>query len=262
MNPYYPTVYDAMDVGSIFALPAYLAISLFSWGMCAILFRKWRQRKNNAPKLLFYVFLSYSICITMMTIGFIEVITTGYKKEFYRFSMAVGYSGLMIANIFLILFAAHLFTIKKEIYIKYIYFSLVIAILLLLPMNYYGVSKALLENELGLEKKWDIRPYTSVLMALTSLVTYFKIYKEAMRISRLVDEKVGKSGFIFIARAQICMILFMLFLIGDMLLFGLTSLTGYTPFFYLSWLCAGLFFIFAYLGLIMPDWLKKRYIEK
>jgi hypothetical protein len=234
-------------------LPTYIVLTAFVWFMTILAFRRWAQRKMKTPLLLFLTFLSYSICILVLTLGFAEAIITGEKREIYRFSLAFGYSGIMCANCILLLFSAELFTIPIKIVRKYIIISLCIAVFVALPINYYGYLDA------EINKSIYIRPYSSAAMMFFSVFTYVKIYSQAKRIQMLVDEKIAKAGFQFIAISQICMMLLFIFLFADTVLFALTDLKGYTIFTYLGWLCAGAFMVFSYFGLIMPPFIRKRY---
>lgn len=234
-------------------LPTYIILTLFVWFMTILAFRRWFQRRMKTPLLLFLTFLSYSVCILVLTLGFAEAIITTEKRELYRFSLAFGYAGIMCANCILLLFSAELFSVQKQFIKKYLIISLIIAFFVALPINYYGYLDA------EINKTLYIRPYTSAAMMFFSVFTYAKIYTQAKRIQLLVDEKVAKAGFNFIAISQVCMMLLFIFLFADTVLFALTDLKGYTIFTYLGWLCAGAFMLFSYFGLIMPPFLRKRF---
>lgn len=234
-------------------LPTYIVLTIIVSFMTILSLTRYIQRRKKTALLLFLTYLGYSICILVLTIGFAEAIQTGEKRELYRFSMAFGYAVIMGSNCILLLFSAELFGIKRNYLTKYIVISLIIAVAVALPWNYYGYL-----NE-EIDRSNYIRPYTSAAMMLFSIFTYVKIYNQAIRIEKLVDEKTAKASFRLIAISQICMILLFAFLFADMVLFALTDLKGYTIFTYLGWFCAGFFMIFSYLGLFMPPFIRKRY---
>lgn len=122
---------------------------------------------------------------------------------------------------------------------------------LVLPWNYYGMQTGGLGGP-------SIRPYTSAAMALFSIVVHGRILHLAVSVSKKVDDPVGKAGFRLIAGSQACLIGFVVLVIADGLYYALTDLTGYTIFNYLAWLVAAVFFPLAYLGLVMPAWLRAR----
>ena len=245
--------YDPIEPGAAPMLPTYIVLTVFCCFMTILLFIRWRQRNKRAPFLLFLTFLTYTLCITVLMAGFADAMISGYKRELYRFSLAFGYAGIMVANCFLLYFAADIFGIKHELLKKYIICSLIIAVAVALPWNYYGVPDA------EINKSLYIRPFTSISMVIFSILTYSKIYGQAMRVHAMVDERVAKIGFRLIAYSQIFMIMLFVFLFVDVVVFALTDLKGYTIFTYLGWACAGLFMIFSYLGLIMPKWLRSRF---
>jgi phage-related holin len=245
-------IYAPIEPEAAPMLPTYIILSIFAWFMTILLFFRWKERRMKAPLLLFITFLCYSILMSVMALGIGDALAVGYKRELYQFSLAFGYAGIMVANSILLLFSAEIFTIDLKYVKKYIIISLLIAVAVALPWNYYGVIDAEVNRAIY------IRPYTSVAMAFFSVLTYSKIYSQAMRVYRLVDEKTAKWGFKLIAFSQICMILFFACMFADLIVFGLTDLKGYTIFAYLAWVFAGLFMFFSYLGLTMPQWLRKR----
>jgi hypothetical protein len=246
------STYEPIEPSAIPVLPMYIIIASFASIITILLFIKWRERQRKPALLLFLTFMCYTIAILGLTIGFGEAIFTGEKRELYRFSLAFGYFMVMIANCFLIIFATDVFGVKKELGYKYIILSLIVAVMVALPQNYYGIP----ETEVGSD---SIRIYSSTAMMLLSIVIYTRIYLLAMKVANSAQEKVAQVGFRYIGFSQLFMILFFICLLLDTLVFTLFNTPGYTVFVYFGWISAAIFMFLSYGGIIMPNWLKKRY---
>ncbi|NMC07186.1 MAG: hypothetical protein GYA24_18360 [Candidatus Lokiarchaeota archaeon] len=243
--------YLPMDPGSFPILPTYIGVAAFCAAITAMLFKKWHERRTRAPMLLFIAFLSYLVCIIVLTIGFAEVVVTGHKMELYKFSLAFGYAGFMVSHGFYITFAAELFSFEKRAVHRYIAVCLAVAVLSALPWNHYGLSADMYSD-------FHLRPYSMASIMIVTLVVGARIGYQAFKVSRHLDDQVGKIGFAFIGWSQILLIAFFLFMGIDIIIVGLTPSQGYTPFNLAGWLAAALLFFFSYIGLIMPGWLKRR----
>lgn len=243
--------YAPIDPGADSIIIAYILVSVVTGYFTVIMLKKWLKRKAKAPQLLFFTFLSYFICIVVTLVGFIELLITREKREFYQFSLGFSFAGFMFANIFLLLFAAEMFSIEHKNLRFFILVNLTIAISLILPWNYYGILK---ENyPMG----FSIRPYTATAMALFSVITYLRIFIWAYKVSTRIENRLGRVGFQFIAISQLCMIGFFVLMVADMVYFAISEvLTGYTIFNHLAWVAAAGFFVFSYVGFVMPEWVK------
>jgi hypothetical protein len=243
--------YLPMDPGSFPILPTYIGVAVFCAAITTMLFKKWRERRTRAPMLLFIAFLSYLICIVVLAIGFTEVVVTGYKMELYKFSLAFGYTGFMVSHGFYITFASELFSLNKRRVHLYIAACLAVAVLVVLPWNHYGMSESMYSD-------FHLRPYSTAALFLLTLVIGARIAYQAFKVSRHVDDLVGKAGFAFIGWSQVLMIAFFSFMALDIIVVAFTPSQGYTPFNLIGWMAASLLFFLSYIGLIMPDWLKRR----
>jgi hypothetical protein len=243
--------YEAMDPGSFPIFPTYIGMSIFCIIMTTMLFRRWRERRTRPPKLLFFTFASYAACIVMLTLGFAQVIITGYKMELYQFSLAFGFAGIMASNSFLILFATDLYSLNVKRSWACIAIDLAISVLLALPANNYGIATKDIQG-------FKLRPISFSAMVLFSVILYILIGFLSFRTARKITERQGRTGFMFIGLSQICLIFFLSFMGMDLLVIAFSPATGYTLFNFLGWAMGALFFLFAYLGLIMPGWLKRR----
>jgi hypothetical protein len=244
--------YEAIESTAIPLLPVYFIIAFFSSIITGLMFKKWQERKGKPALLLFITFLIYTIAIIVLTIGFSEAVITGEKRELYKFSLAFGYFMVMIANCSLIVFAMDIFSIPKKNGSIYLILCVIVAILVVLPQNYYGVP----DVEAGSD---NIRIYSTIAMMIVSILTYSRIYQKAITVSTSVQDNTAKVGFRYIGYSQFGMIAFFLFQLIDTLIFTIFDTPGYSIFVYFAWFSAGIFMFLAYGGLIMPEWLKKRY---
>ncbi|MHA1340910.1 MAG: hypothetical protein ACTSRZ_13070 [Promethearchaeota archaeon] len=247
--------YETMPPNARQVIFAYIFIAIFSVIMTITMLKRYKARKTQPTKLMSFVFLFLTLVIIVLLIGFIEMVITGEKRELYKFSLAFGYFLIMSANLFLIKFAQEIFSMGEKETKIYSIVAIILAILLVLPFNAYGVP----EDEV--EIPW-FRTMTSLLMIIYSFVLYSNIAIKAFRVSKLSNETIAKAGFKWIGFSQIAMILFFAFMFLDTIYFTITGSAGYSFFVYLAWISAGFFLIACYLGLIMPDWFKKIYIDK
>ncbi len=243
--------YLDMDPGSFPILPTYIGVAVICAAITAMLFKKWRERRTRAPMLLFIAFISYLSCIVVLAIGFTEVVVTGHKMEAYKFSLAYAYAGFMVSHAFYITFAWELFSLDKWSAHGYIAACLAVAVLVALPWNHYGMSQAMYSD-------FNLRPYSMVAIFLLTLVVGARLAYQAFKVSRRLDDPVGRAGFAFIGWSQVLMVAFFAFMALDIIMVGLTPSQGYTPFNLIAWMSAALLFFFSYIGLIMPEWVKRR----
>jgi hypothetical protein len=234
----------------------YGIILFFNTCFFVMMWRKYIQKKSKPGLYLSIVFTFYVFILLIIYLGFLQAYITGYKKELYMFSLAAGYTGIATANCVLILFALSVFKTKKDnkFAIKYIIISLISAVLLALPQNYYGWTTSYIPEE------WRIfRTLTTGILMLTSFIVYGRIFKEAQRASKFVEEAWAKKGFQYISYAQLCWIILFLMLVADLVYDLLADAGGYTFFYYIAWSMMVVATYFFYIGYLMPDWFKKKY---
>lgn len=245
-------VYEPMEQSAENIIYVYAVIIFFSWIMTFLLFKRWNERKKLPTKLMFFTFVAYSVAISVLVIGYLEMYITGYKMEIYKFSLGFGYCLMLIANMLLVYFAAEVFSVEKKYIWKYLIINSILAVLVLLPQNYYGVPS----TEIGPD---NIRAYTAVGLVVWSIFTHARIANAAYKVARSTEDKIAKQGFKWIGHSQLSFIFFFILMATDTVYFTITGGDGYTVFVYISWLFAALFYLFSYFGLIMPPWLRKRY---
>jgi len=233
----------------------YLGLIVFSIVMTILMIKKWRERKVNPPLYLSIVFVLLTVALTTLTVGLGEAVFSGFFKEIYRISLPLAYSMIIIADIFLFVFAEVITGKGKKALVPLIISGVVIIVVLFLPWNWWGVPPVDYVGQL------NIRLYTTLSVILYSYTIYIFIAGFCRKAKKQTDDAKAKAGLTFLFLSMISMIGFFLMFIVDTLLITLTDHPGYSEFIYIAWIFAILFYIFTYLSLVMPKWLVER-IEK
>jgi len=233
----------------------YLGLIVFSIVMTVLMIKKWRERKVNPPLYLSIVFILLTVALIALTIGLGEVIFSGFFREIYRFSLPFAYNMMLIADIFLFIFAKVITGKGKKALVPLIIFGVVITVVLFLPWNWWGVPPVDYVGQL------NIRLYTTLSVILYSYIVYIFIAGFCRKARKQTEDAKAKAGLSLLFLSMISMIAFFLMFVFDTLLITLTDHPGYSEFVYIAWIFAVLFFIFSYLSLVMPKWLVER-IEK
>ena len=233
----------------------YLGLIVFSTVMTILMIKKWRERKVNPPLYLSIVFILLTVALIALTIGLGEAVFSGFFKEIYRISLPFSYSMIIIADIFLFVFAKVITGKGKKALAPLIIFGVVITVVLFLPWNWWGVPP---EDYVG---QLNIRLYTTLSVILFSYIVYIFIAGFCRKARKQTEDAKAKAGLTLLFLSMISMIAFFLMFVFDTLLITLTDHPGYSEFVYIAWIFAILFFIFTYLSLVMPKWLVER-IEK
>ena len=233
----------------------YLGLIVFSIVMTILMIKKWRDRKVNPPLYLSIVFILLTVALIILTIGLGEAVFSGFFKEIYRISLPLAYCMIIVADIFLFVFAKVITSKGKKALVPLVIFGGVIIVVLFLPWNWWGVPP---EDYAGL---LNIRLYTTLSVILYSYVVYIFIARFCRKAMKQTEDAKVKAGLTFLFLAMISMIGFFLMFVFDTLLITLTDHPGYSEFIYIAWIFAILFYIFTYISLVMPKWVLKR-IEK
>ena len=233
----------------------YIGLIVFSVVMTVLMMKKWRERNVKSPLYLSIVFILLTVALISLTVGLAEAIATGFFKEIYRISLPLAYSMIIIADIFLFVFAEEITSKGKNAILPLIIFGVIITIILFLPWNWWGVPP---EDYAG---QLNIRLYSTLSVILYSYIVYIFISVFCLRARKQAQDAKARTGLTLLFLSMICMIAFFLMFVFDTLLITLTSHPGYSEFVYIAWIFAILFFIFIYLSLVMPKWLVDR-IEK
>jgi hypothetical protein len=91
-----------------------------------------------------------------------------------------------------------------------------------------------------------------------SCAIYIFVVIICLKARNQAEDDVARAGLSLLFYAGICMILFLIMLIIENILITVFDHPGFSEFFYVGWVFAGIFVVLAYLSLIMPDWLVKR----
>jgi hypothetical protein len=158
-----------------------------------------------------------------------------------------------MCNIFVILFGKEMFVENFKSCKIYFTLSSISAILVLMPYNYYGFDPI----EIPEEFKY-FRLVSSVIMIFGSFLIYLKTVIVGFQISRQAKNKQIKFSAKVISISFIFLIWSILLLLIDILLFKFNEISAYSYVLYCAWIMIILFIITIYIGLIMPDWIKKR----
>jgi hypothetical protein len=162
---------------------------------------------------------------------------------------------IIIADIFLFVFAEEITGKGKKAIVPLILFGAIINIVLFLPWNWWGVPPEDYAGEL------NIRLYSTLSVILYSYIIYIFISVFCLKARKQTQDAKAKTGLTLLLLSMISMIAFFLMFVFDTLLITFADHPGYSEFVYIAWIFAILFFIFIYLSLVMPKWLVDR-IEK
>jgi hypothetical protein len=230
----------------------YIALIVFSIFMTVKMFLKWRERNVKPPLHLSVVFALFSIALIGLTIGLGEAVITRYYMELYRFSLPFAYSTMIIADIFLFLFASEITNRGRGAFVPLIIVGIALFVVLYLPWNWWGVPQ---EDYAG---QLNIRLYSTLGLIVYSYIIYIFIAITCFRARKKADDGVARLGLSLLLLAMICMVCFFLMMVIDTLLITLTDHPGYSAFVYYAWIFAIIFYILSYFSLVMPDWVVKR----
>ena len=217
--------------------------------------KKWKERKQIAPLYLSFVFTIITVAIIILTIGLAEAAITGYYKEVYRLSLPLAYTMVVIANVFLYLFASNITDKGKNAFIPIVIIGIVLIIILFLPWNWWGVPQEDYAGELS------IRLYTNIAFITFSYVIYITIAIICLNTKKKTDDVIARTGLTLLFYSMISLILYFLMILFDNFLIVLYRHPGYSEFIYIAWIFAIIFYILTYLSLVMPSWLVKRIKE-
>ncbi len=217
--------------------------------------KKWKERKQIALLHLSFVFTFITVAIIILTIGLAEAAITGYYKEVYRLSLPLAYTMVVIANVFLYLFASNITDKGKNAFIPIVIIGIVLIIILFLPWNWWGVPQEDYAGELS------IRLYTNIAFITFSYVIYITIAIICLNTKKKTDDVIARTGLTLLFYSMISLILYFLMILFDNFLIVLYRHPGYSEFIYIAWIFAIIFYILTYLSLVMPSWLVKRIKE-
>lgn len=234
---------------------------ILSFYISSIILLKWREHKNIATLYLSLALFSITFAVLIVFTGLaswfftwifavpnISVISPAY----YPITLPLGYCLVIIYDIFLFLFTSQIFFMGKneKKVIPFVIIGIILAILLWLPTNYWGVNIMLFDPP-------STRTLVLALYLLYNVIIYIILASYAFKEAKKSEDKEHRIGFQAIAYGQISnIIVFIFFLLDAFLLLLNPTSPGYSIFTYLAWACA-LFAVFLfYLGFILPTWFR------
>jgi hypothetical protein len=230
----------------------YIGLSIFAIFFTIKMFLKYRERKTPPTLHLSIVFTCLTCAVIALIFGLAETIITGYKMYIYRVSLPLSMSLLVIADIFLFIFASQIAERERRALIPVIVIGVMLIIIIFLPFNYYGQPPE------DYEGKLYIRLYTTLGYVIYSCIIYIFVIIICRNARKQATDEIARTGLLLLLYAALCMIGFLILQVFEGILIALFDHPGYSEYFYISWIFAGTFVVLSYLSLIMPDWLVKR----
>ena len=222
-------------------------VAMFITIVALQIFKKYRERRNLATLYLSIAVLSLGIAIWATGAG--KVIdfykTSNYDLHIANFGIIIGYIFTALANVFSMAFIAVIF-MDENPYIPII----------------FGILNGITMGMLIVNLSFDPNAYDAILIYLVwhiimSLFTYITLALYSFKEAKKSEEKIPQTGFKMIGFYGIFVALVFILFITDLVM-GMITGTGYTVFYYMAWISGAFSSIFAYLGYVMPDWLKNR----
>ncbi|KKK57401.1 hypothetical protein LCGC14_3054830 [marine sediment metagenome] len=233
----------------------YIFISIFGILVTIKMFLKWKERRVRPPLYLALVFTFLTMSIINLLIGLLEAIITEEFREIYRLSLPLAYVLVIVADIFLFIFASHMTNKGHKAFIPVILIGIILTIILFLPWNWWGFPSEDYAGEV------NIRLFSTLSFVLYSNLIYIYIAFICYKIKKNVDDKIMYIGLKLLFYSMISLILLFVMLISDTIMITLGD-EGYSVFIYIAWIFGIIFIILSYFSLIMPDWLVKRIKKK
>jgi len=234
-----------------------IILSIFSILITVKMYSKWRERKVLASLYLTIVFMSLTVALVGLTLGLAEAVITGYYKEIYRASLPLAYTMVIFVDIFYFMFIYKITERGKSLIFPLVLIGFIIIILLWLPWNWWGAPR---EDFVG---QPYIRLYSTGILVIFSYAIFIYIAILILRVKKkALNDEIAKVGLSLLFYAVLCMILNITMNICDVVLITLYGHPGYSEFVYVSWIFAILVYVFSYLSLVMPDWLKRWILKR
>lgn len=245
--------YAPIEPSAIPLLPIYLIASIIALFSLISISKRLKKKKNRAMFYLELEMLFLFISLLILFFGLLEAYITGEKREIYRFSLSFAYFLINIGNIFICFFGYDMFSERFQTYKIYIGFLIISAILVILPCNYYGFDPIDIPENLK-----NFRMISSGFMIAVSLILYIKIVILGRELSRQAENKQIKFSAKMISLAFSFATIFLILILIDTILFKYIEISAYSIILFFAWIMIVLFLITIYIGIILPDWIKKR----
>lgn len=245
--------YAPFEPSAIPLLPIYLLTSLLALFSLISISKKLKKKKNRAMFYLELEMLFLFISLLLLFSGLLEAYLTGEKRELYRFSLTFAYFSINLGNIFICLFGKDIFADKFRSYKIYIFLSIIAGIFVIMPYNYYGFDPIEIPENLK-----HFRMISSAIMFFVSFMVYLKSVIVGLELSKQTKNKQIKFSAKMISLAFGFAISFLILILIDTILFKYIEISAYSIILLLAWIMVIFFIITIYIGIVLPDWVKKH----
>ncbi len=206
-------------------------------------FMKYREKKRQPTLFLTLSFVFYALAIASSGIGKWLQFFVNVPSEDIFFAdgtILIAYCLTAIATVFLMIFVDLVFLEVGP------WFVALVGII-------NGITVGMMITKLNFSSEaYDEALNIVIFHALVTLALVLLLAILSFREAQQNKERLPKMGFTFIGLYGLFVsMVFVLFAV-DIALGG-----GYSAFYYLAWVSAGLGSLFGYVGYIMPDWFKK-----
>ena len=206
-------------------------------------FMKYSEKKRKPTLYLTLSFVFYSLGIASSGIGkwlqfFANV--TPEEISFADGTILIAYCLTAIATVFLMVFVDLVFLEVGP------WFIVSVGII-------NGITVGIMITKLNFSSNaYDEALSIVIFHALVTLALVLLLAILSLREAKQNKERLPKMGFTFIGLYGIFVSMVFILFAVDIALGG-----GYSAFYYLAWVSAGIGSLFGYVGYIMPDWFKK-----
>jgi ABC-type cobalamin transport system permease subunit len=237
-------------------------VLIFVAFIVTMLYIRYANRKKTAALLLavgFSFWLVAIICLfTFRLMSYLVEI--GKFVEYFSYSdlgINLGYAFSAISNVFIMFFVSYVFA-QSPMFRRTGMF---------IPFNFAAFNGATIGLLIGSTlRNWPTPDYalgSTAYHLIMTFIAFSTLIIFAIRPLRRATYRWEKAGFAFIICSGVTGILIYLSFTLDVMLPEFTSIEGgYTPFFYLAYVFGILMVIFAYLGYVMPNFVRNWFKEK
>lgn len=231
-------------------------VLLFVIFIVIMLYIRYKERKKTAALLLAVAFNFWLIAIICLfsfrlVAYFQEIGIITNTFDFADLGINFGYGFSALSNVFILFFVAYIFSQSPFFRSTGMY----------LPFSFASLNGVTIGLLIGsVVRNWPNPEYelgTTIYHLILTFMAFSTLIFFAIRPLRQATFKWEKAGFAFIICSGIMGILIYLSFAVDVIIGA-----GYTPFFFIAYVFGILMVIFAYLGYVMPNFVRKMFKTK
>ena len=245
-----------------------------------LMLKKYFERRARPTLYLSLAYLSISIAVLTNTIGLtLELLSqlipdmalffVPYTPADSDLPIDLATTLFAISNIFLLYFISNIFSNAKlfaKFGNKFNILFVIITLIFCIVRMWTGISIFIMKVEIvqvtptitAYANQWRILLF--IILVIISLMVYSILIQSAISEAGRIDKKLHRRGFYLIAVSGILDISTWVFFIVDTIIFGITGI-AITIYNYLAWTCAIIASFSAYLGYLLPNFLRKRWSD-